>query len=293
MMTLSTSTWLDYDVFTADAGHDIRALLDDLKAAGFDYVDANCWQFSDPGRPLSRNDWRDFAHKMREHADKIGVRFRQIHGATVNGMRWDDPDDPAAVAHMNAMNFRCVETAKILGADWMVMHPFNLPHDPLYSAQKAKEATIAYVAPYLELAKKLGVGIALENMVDYGGRRRRYCGGDPEELLDLVDTLADPSVGMCIDTGHAHASGIDVPSFIRAAGARLKCTHINDNLTDKDAHLPPFFGSVDWKETVRALREIGYEGDFSFEIGSQRFPTDTRRAWYRFVHDLGEDLLKL
>ena len=173
------------------------------------------------------------------------------------------------------------------------MHPFNLPHDPVYSRQKAQNATVAYLAPYIELAKKQGIGIAVENMVDYGGRRRRYCGGDPEELIELVDFINDPAVGMCIDIGHAHNSGVYAPDFIRMAGKRLKATHVDDNLGDKDTHLPPFMGTVDWHGVMKALREIGYEGDFSFEIGPQRTPFACRDTWYRYIYSLGMDLLSL
>jgi sugar phosphate isomerase/epimerase len=130
-------------------------------------------------------------------------------------------------------------------------------------------------------------------MVDFGGRRRRFCGGDPEELIDLVDTINDPGVGMCIDIGHANNSGIYVPDFIRMAGSRLKCTHVNDNLADKDTHLPPFMGSVDWRGVMSALREIGYDGDFSYEINPQRFPAETVDVWLRFLHDLGQRLLQM
>ncbi len=293
MITLSTSTWLNHDAFEqAQKRHDVRVLLDPLKAAGFSYIDANLWMLSNEGGPITREDWRDWVCELREYADKIGVKFRQVHGATVNGKHWDDPDT-TAVEHMNAMNFRCVEAAKLLGAEWMVMHPYNLPHDALYSREKAKAATLANVAPYVELAKKLGVGIALENMVDFGGRRRRYCGGAPEELIDLADSINDPAVGICIDTGHANNSGMHVGEFIRAVGSRLKCTHINDNLGDKDSHLPPYFGNVDWKDVMQALRDVQYDGDFSFELGPQNFPLAQRESWYRFVYNLGMELLAL
>ena len=293
MMTLSASTWM-LDALVPKTPYDLKSGLVRMKAAGFDFVDINLWNFSHKGMPLCADDWREWVDDLREHCEKIGLGIRQVHGATVNGKAWDEPDGEA-VAHMNAMNHRCVEAAKTLGAEWMVMHPFNLPRDPLYSREKAKKAAIENVSPYLEEAKRLGVGIALENMVDYGGRRRRYCGGDPDELIDLVDSFKDASLGMCIDTGHANNSGIYVPDFIRLAGARLKTTHINDNLADKDTHLPPFMGTVNWKETMAALREIGYKGDFSFEIGPQSYPIDSpaRDVWYRYICELGKGLLAL
>ncbi len=292
MMTLSASTWIMSGVPGTKRFYSIDECLEAMAAAGFGYVDANLWSLSGHGRPLDSDDWQAWVEHTREKAASLGMAFRQTHGQTLSGMQWDDADYPDA-DYVWAMNYRCIEATKMLGADWMVMHPWNLPHDPLYSRKKARELNIAKFAPYIEAAKRAGIGIAIENMVDFGGKRRRYCGGDPEELIELVDAINDPDVGMCIDTGHAHVSGIKVGAFIRMAGDRLKATHIDDNLADKDTHLPPFMGGVDWADTMRALGEIGYDGDFSFELGSHRFPTETRDVWCKFVHDLGEKLLAM
>lgn len=292
MITLSVSTWLVNDRMVRDPAYSIKNALDDLKAAGFLYVDANLWNLSKRGMPLSQDNWKEWVQEMRAYADAIGLAFRQTHGQTLSDLQWDDMNYPDR-EFVFAMNYRCIEASKILGAEWMVMHPYNLPHDPLYNRKKGLEANVAYLAPYVEYAKKMGVGIAVENMVDYGHRRRRYCAGDPEELIELVDHIHDPAVGMCIDTGHANNSGVHVPSFIRMAGDRLKCTHVNDNLGDKDSHLPPYFGSIDWKDTVQALRDIHYEGDFSFELNPQSYPTELHPNWHRFLCQLGNDLLKL
>lgn len=292
MMTLSTSTWLMSTIPGKKERYTIRQTLDALRAAGFDYVDANLWSLGGHGQPLSQDNWQDWAYETREYADKIGIKFRQTHGQTLSGMQWDDPNY-ADAAYVWATNYRCIETTKILGAEWMVMHPANLPHAPLYSREQAREVNLAYLAPYIEAAKRIGIGIAVENMVDFGNRRRRYCGGDPEELIELVDVIGDPAVGICIDTGHAHVSGIHVGSFIRMVGDRLKATHIDDNNRDGDTHLPPFFGSVDWRDVMQALRDIHYQGDFSFELGSQKMPDAARPNWCRFIHDLGVDLLNM
>lgn len=291
-MTLSASTWLMSNIPGTKNRYTIEQCLDAMRAAGFTYADANLWSLGGHDRPLSFDNWREWAEQTRAYADSIGIAFRQTHGQTLSGQQWDDPNY-ADAEYVWATNYRCIETTKILGADWMVMHPANLPHDPLYSRIKARDKNLAYLAPFIEAAKKAGIGIAIENMVDFGGRRRRYCGGDPEELIELVDLIHDPAVGICIDTGHAHVSGIHTGAFIRMAGERLKATHIDDNNRDGDNHLPPFMGSIDWADTMRALREIGYTGDFSFELGSHRYPDATRATWCRFIHDLGEDLLRM
>ncbi len=274
------------------AGTDPIEELKTLHRAGFDRLSADFWQLSRDGRMLAQDNWRELVAEYKQAADAMGVIFPQTHGNTLSGKQWDDPSYTEQAAHVWELNFRAIEASSMLGAEWMVMHPYNFPHDPLYSRKKALDFNLSYLAPFIEAAKKAGVGIAVENMVDFGGNRRRYCGGDPEELLELVDAINDPDVGICIDTGHAHLSGIHVGEFIRMVGRRLKCTHIDDNRRDGDTHLPPYFGTVDWADTLRAFEEIGYEGDFSFELSGQRFPAQTRDTWCRFIYRLGADMLK-
>jgi sugar phosphate isomerase/epimerase len=266
--------------------------LDILHEAGFNYVDITLWAYSQPGSTIEKDDWREWAQRIREYADKIGVKIRQTHGNTLTGMQWDDYNYPLW-DYTWENNHRAVEITKILGAQWMVMHPTNLPHDPYYSRSKARDENLRYLAPFIEDAKKHGVGIAVENMVDFRGNRRRYCGGDPEELIELVDMINDEAVGICIDTGHAHQAGINVGSYIRMAGDRIKSTHINDNNREGDSHLPPFFGSIDWLDTMQAFKDINYQGDFSFELANQKFKGESIHNWYRFIRGLGDDLLNM
>lgn len=274
-------------------GFDPVGDLEIFRRAGYTALSADFWQFSTHGRFLTRDDWQQTLEKYRERAQALGIVFPQSHGNTLSGMQWDDPAYAEEAERVWALNHRAIDASRTLGCEWMVMHPYNLPHEPLYSAKRALEVNLKYLAPFIEHAKQAGVGIALENMVDFGGNRRRYCGGDAFELLELVETINDPDVGICLDTGHAHLSGIDNAEFIRLAGKHLKCTHVNDNRRDGDRHLPPFFGTVDWKSVMQALDEIGYEGDFSFELARQSFPAETHETWCRFTLELARDLQKL
>ena len=42
-----------------------------------------------------------------------------------------------------------------------------------------------------------------------------------------------------------------------------------------------------------ALKEVGYGGDFSFEIGSQRIPAALRPQWLTYTAAVGNQLLSL
>ena len=112
-----------------------------------------------------------------------------------------------------------------------------------------------------------------------------------KSLSRLVDIINDPSVGICIDTGHAHLSGSC--GFLHPHGRPPPAVHAYKRQQPRRRHAPaPFMGSIDWADTMRALADIGYTGDFSLELGSHRYPDLTRATWCRFVHDLGEDLLQ-
>ncbi len=263
-----------------------------LKSAGYDRVDISLWALSSRGGIIDSDSWEEEVLKIAECCRDNALPVHQTHGNTAEGMDWDDPEYDWA--YMIRTNLRCIKATKMLGGEWMVVHPMNLPRDPLYSRDKAREANIRYLAPYIEEAKRQGIGLAVENMVDFRNFRRRYCGGDIYELIELVDTINDPSVQICLDTGHANLSGIDVAAAIRAIGPRLKATHINDNRDNgNDEHLFPYFGTVNWKETMKAFGEIAYDGDFAYEAGSQKLPADAREFWLKYTSALGRELMAL
>ncbi len=266
--------------------------IEALAAAGYKYVDASLWQQSGHGMPLDRDDWREWCVREREHAEGLGIRFCQTHGQTLSGMHWDELDYPDREYIFN-MNYRCIEGTALLGARWVVFHPYNLPHAKLYDRKKLQDACIEYLAPYIEHAKKFGVGIAVENMVDFKGVRRRYCGGDIYELCELIDTINDPDVGICLDTGHANEGGANPAEAVRLIGKRLVATHINDNHKTSDEHLLPFFGDINWQDLMKALGEIGYKEDLSFECGSKRIPDSLRPAWLKYTFELGTELIEM
>lgn len=293
MMYLSTTNNFIPGRYADDPINEFGRCFGLLKDAGYDRVDVSLWSVCREGNWFDKDGWEDVCAKIGDMARAMGLPVYQTHGNTYSGKEWDDPDYPHHEYKMRS-TVRTVGATAVLGAKWVVIHPMNLPHDPLYSPKRAKEANLRYLAPMIEEAKKRGVGIAVENMVDFRGYHRRYCGGDLYELLDLVDTINDPSVGICLDTGHAHLAGLDVPAAIREIGSRLKCTHINDNHAGPDdEHLFPYFGTLDWTPVCHALKEIGYEGDFSYELVPHRAGADHLPAWLKYTVEMGRYLMAL
>lgn len=105
-------------------------------------------------------------------------------------------------------------------------------------------------------------------MVDHLGigYGRRF-GCNAEDLLELLDKLnADDIFGICWDTGHANLAQVNQPAAIQQIGSRLKALHINDNRGEKDDHLLPYLGYVEWTSLLKSLADVNYQGDFTYEI---------------------------
>ena len=103
-----------------------------------------------------------------------------------------------------------------------------------------------------------------------------------------------PNVGACWDTGHAHLAGQDQPASLRELGERLHALHIADNHGATDEHMPPFFGGIDWPPILVALREIGYDGDFTFEAHNlvRRVPAACQAEAIRLLYQIGAHMVE-
>ena len=87
--------------------------------------------------------------------------------------------------------------------------------------------------------------------------------------LRMVREIGSERLGICLDTGHTHVNGEDPAQAVRELKDIPLHIHIDDNNGDSDAHLIPGAGSIDYAPFVSALRDIGYQGFVSAELGFQ------------------------
>lgn len=111
-------------------------------------------------------------------------------------------------------------------------------------------------------AESHGVVLALENV-------GRGYGKSAQELIHLADGVQSPAVKVYYDIGNATAFGNDPVEEIRLLGPRIAAVHIKD----RDGELLGE-GVVRIRESVEALKQIGYKGDLILETP----PTDDPRA---------------
>ncbi len=293
----SLNLLFDYD-FRLDVCEQLRR----VHAAGFRYIDMNFWDWGHSEKsPFMQDGWQDWVKRIKETGDELGIRFHQSHCMALNPYDGNPINEWRAEAAR-----RSIIGSGMLGIDWTVFHVADRnggwgvesPDDPKFADEEQQIAcNHEFIEPYLELAVKNNVGIALENM--NGRSQNKFSLRYPttaEQLDRLVDSFRSESVGVCWDIGHAHCQQLNQYDEIIKLGHRLKVLHVQDNNGQSDQHTAPFYGTVDWKAVKRALEEIGYAGEFTFEAHMliRRCPDDiTRDAAARLLFRIGEYIVNM
>lgn len=289
-MRLSTSTNIIDMVPDAPGGCiSVQEAMTRCKEAGFSVMDFCFCDHSVNHRFMSRDDWQDEVELIAEHGKKIKVEFSQSHLEFYNvcDAAFPNRDDIEALIRKEA------EASARLGVKWAVIHPGSYYENDAYSYKKSMECNVEYFKRKLELAEKNGIGLAVENIPDFDGKR--HFSSSPEELIELIDRLDSSHIGICWDFGHANLSRLDQVYWLKQIGRRLKAVHVADNYGKADDHLAPFWGTVKWKEIMPVLKSIGYQYDFTFEIHKmfEGLPMELRQGQLREMVKLGEYLIKL
>jgi len=93
-------------------------------------------------------------------------------------------------------------------------------------------------------ARHRGVTMALENTPGEMAT--------PANLKHFLEQTRLTSVKLCFDSGHAHLEG-GVAAALETAHDLLVTTHLHDNRGERDDHLLPYEGTIDWGEVLPAL----------------------------------------
>ena len=288
-MRISTSTCCHATVLRGkEKGFTCEQALDALKQAGYRYIDMNLCALTRGEGALTQPDWLDWCRRVRAYADARDLKLTQAHA------HFFDPAGGVISERDAEMIDRSIAAAGILGAEWMVFHPYSFDQNGWYSYVESKRRNVALFTGYAEQCAKVGVGIAIENMIERNNRTRRYCTA-AEELIELHDLLNDPIFGICWDFGHANLNKVDQCASLRMIGKRLKAVHVADNFGEKDDHVTPYFGNIDWAPIMKTLVEIGYTGDFTYEDFAfhHGLPADLRDTILKFTYELARYLIAL
>lgn len=149
---------------------------------------------------------------------------------------------------------RAIEVAEYLPFRYLVLH-LGLP-DEEFDMRKF-DAAFSSLEHLKVFAKGFGAQILLENIPSDLSA--------PQRLLHFFQYTRLDDLKICFDTGHAHMT-CGVAAAFEALKTRIASTHVHDNRREKDDHLLPFQGGIDWVETVRAFRAVDGQFPILFEL---------------------------
>ena len=219
----------------------------------------------------SGSTWEQQVLSLNRASEAIGLPIEQSHAPFNRYAK-------APVEDYKRRLDRSFEAAIRMHNKQIVIHgdDYRIPEGEEYDAEKAMAETYEFWAPYVERATEKGLAVAIETVFEDDrkpGVKNRFT-SRLEELKELIEKFDNPLVTCCWDTGHAQLAYTreGMPDAMRALGPHITCTHIHDNYYNKDLHVMPFLGDIDWRTQMATLKEIGYKGNLTFEFVYGRLP---------------------
>ena len=156
---------------------------------------------------------------------------------------------------------KAIRGTHALGCHRFVVHPLMPYMDTAENPDEVWEMNESFLLELADYAKPYGIIVCLENMPF-----PVFPIATAEHCVKMVDKLNRDNLKICLDTGHAAIfEGADVANAVRTIGHRLEAVHIHDNRGEKDEHLYPGCGIIDWDGFALALKEIGFNKVISLE----------------------------
>lgn len=232
-----------------------------IRELGFDSSDFDACETDLDFYTLPQSESDKLILKEKELAKKAGIEIDQVHGPWRYPPR--DLEEQDRAERFEKMSISIRATA-LLGCKYWVIHPlmpFGTNDIDTPNVDKTRQINVEFFTKLVKVAKQYGVVICLENMPFLN-----FSISKPAEILSIVEEINDEHFQICLDTGHVNVfRDLNIYEEVKRIGKYLRVLHVHDNVSSKDIHLFPCFGSLDWKGFMQGLREVGFDGSFLIE----------------------------
>lgn len=159
---------------------------------------------------------------------------------------------------------QAMQAIKALGGSMIVSSGF----------ERGKEGGIQSVIKSLKnlipVAAEIGVQISLENHVGNNIENA----DDYRRIFDAIDSK---QIGICIDTGHFDAAGVDIIALIDEFTPHVNHIHLKENRGIGKKRFTRFMeGTTDNKSIIEKMISFGYSGYMTVELSPEIGETDGR-----------------
>ena len=236
--------------------------IDAVKKAGFENVFIEWYN----------KDWEISQQEQLDYCRKLGLHviFAHLGYQGINNLWLENEQGEALVKRFKSD----ISICKGNGFDLVVMHLTSKSEAP-----GPNEIGLKRLTEIVEYAKTLGVRVAFENTKIKG------------YLEFVVDNI--PDAGICLDVGHMHAHFNDEFPFEKFVN-KIFAVHLHDNHGEKDEHLRPFDGTLDWTWLIGKLKECNYNGPVTMELVYQNdYVNEDVVEFYTKGYESGKKLLSM
>ena len=270
-----------------------RELLGQIADAGFTGVEIFCSRAHFDY--TSRAEARDIGAML----DSLGLTLTSLHAptsrdlsATREGGQPLSICEVERVRRIEAMDElkRAIDIAEDLPFPRMIFHMGGTREtaDP-----RKRDAAFSSLEHLILHARHLGVTICVENTTSEMG--------DPAYLRSFYDETRLTGLRFNFDIGHAHLADGPEKERVEKGFAPLRDlvvgAHIHDNHGEKDEHLPPYDGTIDWEKALKVLKTAPVSDlPLLLELkektgpdapGAQEQLAAASKAWDRFEEEWG------
>lgn len=265
------------------------SLIDKIEIAGregFEYIEIGAWPPGDETRNFAVHDI-DFTNLDR-HVPEINKALAK-HNVKISAMGYYENTldqnlerREKVIAHL----YRCIDVAEKI--ECPIVSTFVGRNISMNVRDNFKELQKTF-APILDYAKSKNIKIAFENCVMEGWQVQGVPGTlcyQPELWEEIFKILPYDNFGINFDPSHLVKQLINYEAVLKKFRNRIFHFHIKDTVIYDNllgwygiynrqfsiAHKDGFWNSaiagrgvVDWRKTIAALNEIGYDGVLSIE----------------------------
>jgi len=195
----------------------------------------------------SRTHIRELADWFRDHSTEAFSMHAPLYSdmemgrSGAPGVNVIHPDKSRRIDAMDEVK-RALEAAELIPFRFLILH---LGEREDTWGPRALEHSITALEHLRAFANPLGVKVLVENLQGDVAK--------PAHLVEILTAGHFTDIGVCLDVGHAHL-GDGVEAALTALSAHLRSSHLHDNRGDKDTHLWPGDGTIDWAETFKGLK---------------------------------------
>jgi len=226
-------------------GEEIGASIDRVARFGYDGIELL-------GQPEDY-DPRD----VRRRVADAGITVSSISSVVTPDRDFASPDLDTRASALHYFQ-RLAQFAAEVGAPVIVGRPSaSMKLLPLSDPEDEYRWAVDGLRAAGKYAGERGVSVALECWT----RFETYFLNRLDEAVDLWKEIGLSNGGVMGDTFHMNIEETSIGSAIRAAGKHLAHMHLADS-----NRLPPGYGHIDFREVLRALDDIAYDGTLAFEL---------------------------